>query len=150
MVDFDKDRDANLAAFELTGGAAANGLTVRDYFAARAVDSFDASDPVAIAARAYDIADAMMAERSKPVCSREGIATIRVSRLGLTIRTENCLRSDGIETIGQLIELSEKDLLKIPNLGRGCLVDIRIALQRFKLKLKSASYSATEAFGLEK
>ena len=37
MVDFDKDRDANLSAFERTGGAANGGLTVRDYFAAAAL-----------------------------------------------------------------------------------------------------------------
>ena len=74
MVDFDKDRDANLLAFERTGGAAANGLTVRDYFAAKAMQAllsrqgvFDFAmykdDPWRCAAWAYDAADAMMRER---------------------------------------------------------------------------------------
>lgn len=66
MVDFDKDRDANLAAFERTGGAAANGLTVRDYFAAKAmqalIEKFDES-PAESADEAYDWADAMMRAR---------------------------------------------------------------------------------------
>lgn len=148
MVDFDKDRDANLISFELTGGAAKDGLSVRDYFAARAVDSFTASDPIAVAVRAYDIADAMMSERSKPIHNRDGMKTVNIGRLGFNIRTQNCLLSEGIETVGQLMEFSEKDLLKIPNLGRGCLSDIRIALKRFNLELNRTSYSAEEAFGL--
>lgn len=83
MVDFDKDRDANLSAFERTGGAAHGGLTVRDYFAAQAIgvaakawkqnvagafgegDSYvwDDSDWRDVADKAYDIADAMMEAR---------------------------------------------------------------------------------------
>ena len=74
MVDFDKDRDANLAAFELTGGAAANGLTVRDYVAARVavqmfsecVNDLDCDwDYESVASSAYAFADAMMKERNK-------------------------------------------------------------------------------------
>jgi len=80
MVDFDRDRDANLSAFELTGGAASNGLTVRDYFAAKVIqgmitqkdwfsngsewDSVDAMTK-AYADEAYKFADAMMKERAK-------------------------------------------------------------------------------------
>ena len=73
MVDFDKDRDANLAAFELTGGAAANGLTVRDYFAAKILvaiaDNYEPeTEPEfwgGVAEVAYAAADAMMAERER-------------------------------------------------------------------------------------
>lgn len=74
MVDFDKDRDANLSAFERTGGAAANGVTVRDYFAARvAVQMFSECvndlncdwDYGSIAESAYRFADAMMKERDR-------------------------------------------------------------------------------------
>lgn len=86
MVDFDRDRDANLAAFELTGGAAAGGLTVRDYFAAKAIglaakawkwnstDAYDEGDDyiwedeywLYVSDIAYKIADGMMKARENP------------------------------------------------------------------------------------
>ena len=83
MVDFDKDRDANLSAYELTGGAAHGGLTVRDYFAARSLDlafkywkyqvadrydeefEWDEDDFYYAAEKAYMIADAMMVARNR-------------------------------------------------------------------------------------
>ena len=72
MVDFDKDRDANLAAFELTGGCASNGLTVRDYFAAMAMQAlihhydFDRfkQDPWRVAEYSYEMSDRMMNKRN--------------------------------------------------------------------------------------
>lgn len=77
MVDFDKDRDANLSAFERTGGAAANGITVRDYFAAQAMQAllsrqgvFDfqtyADDHKRVVDWAYLVADEMMLAKDHP------------------------------------------------------------------------------------
>ena len=72
MVDFDRDRDANLLVFERTGGAAANGLTVRDYFAAHMASAMYTAceqdkhadwDYQSVAYAAYSFADAMMKER---------------------------------------------------------------------------------------
>lgn len=74
MVDFDKDRDANLSAFERTGGASANGLTVRDYFAAHMAavmytaceqDKHADWDYQSVAYAAYSFADHMMKERER-------------------------------------------------------------------------------------
>ena len=75
MVDFDVGREARLSAFERTGGAAANGVTVRDYFAARIASVMyeEVLDPAAIgdwdfysiASSAYAFADAMMKERDR-------------------------------------------------------------------------------------
>lgn len=44
------------------------GMTLRDYFAAKAMSSLigGGHTPGLIASRAYEIADAMLAERSKP------------------------------------------------------------------------------------
>ena len=72
MVDFDKDRDANLLVFERTGGSAAGGLSVRDYFAAHMAsvmytvceqDKHADWDYQSVAYAAYSFADAMMKER---------------------------------------------------------------------------------------
>ena len=56
--------------------------------------------------------------------------------LDLTIRTSNCLKAEAVETIGQLLTLSANDLLKIPNLGRLSLMEIRTKLGALGLRLK--------------
>jgi hypothetical protein len=55
--------------------------------------------------------------------------------LELTVRAANCLRSQEIKTIGDLVKLSERDLRRIDNLGIRSLVEIRHSLERFGLKL---------------
>ena len=40
----------------------------------------------------------------------------------------NALRSEGIETIGDLVSKQESDLMKTPNLGRKSLQEIKDAL----------------------
>ena len=57
---------------QLVNGWGAEGMTLRDYFAAKAIagicahrDSWGLTSPHALAALAYNIADAMLAERAK-------------------------------------------------------------------------------------
>lgn len=52
--------------------------------------------------------------------------------LGLSVRATNCLRADGIDTIGQLIErLRESSyyLIKVPNIGKRTEREIKDALK---------------------
>jgi DNA-directed RNA polymerase alpha subunit len=56
--------------------------------------------------------------------------------LEISTRAANSLWADDIETIGDLIKLSERDLLYIPNLGKKCLTEIKDALATRNLKLK--------------
>lgn len=58
-----------------------------------------------------------------------------IARLDLNIRASNCLRAENIHTIGALLLLSEYDLLKIPNLGRKSLKEIKAALAGEGLRL---------------
>jgi predicted RecB family nuclease len=48
-----------------------------------------------------------------------------IKELGLTIRTERCLRGAGIKTIEQLTERRVAELRKIRNLGRKTLLEIQ-------------------------
>lgn len=60
-----------------------------------------------------------------------------VDDLYLTVRSHNCLTAENILTIGKLVTNSENDLLKIPNLGRKSLKEIKEELfNRFKLTLR--------------
>ena len=74
MVDFDRDRDANLSAFERTGGPASSALTVQDYFAAKIavamykelVESGNVDwDFNSVASSAYAFSDSMMKMRDR-------------------------------------------------------------------------------------
>lgn len=51
-----------------------------------------------------------------------------ISMLGLGYRSKNILMAEGIETVEQLMKLSDMELLKMPNLGRNSLNEIRDAL----------------------
>lgn len=51
-----------------------------------------------------------------------------ISDLDLTVRSENCLKAENISLIGDLIQRSETDLLKTPNLGRKSLNEIKEVL----------------------
>ena len=51
-----------------------------------------------------------------------------ISMLGLGYRSKNILMAEGIETVEQLMKLSDMELLKMPNLGRNSLNEIRNAI----------------------
>lgn len=50
-----------------------------------------------------------------------------------TARTFNCLNSEGITTVKQLIRKNPKDLLKIPNLGKKSFNEIEQFLEQHNL-----------------
>lgn len=56
--------------------------------------------------------------------------------LDLTYRSYGRLRYAGIEKIGQLVGMTEQDLLDIPRLGPRILADIKQALAQEGLQLK--------------
>jgi DNA-directed RNA polymerase subunit alpha len=51
-----------------------------------------------------------------------------VDDLELTVRSANCLRAENIHRIGDLIQRTEIELLRAPNLGRKSLTAIKEAL----------------------
>ena len=58
-----------------------------------------------------------------------------VDDLELTVRSANCLKAENIMFIGDLIQHSENDLLKTPNLGRKSLTEIKDVLAARSLSL---------------
>ncbi len=67
----------------------------------------------------------------------EGILAQPVDILDLPIRPANCLRKMGIQTIGELIQTPESELLKIRNFGEKSLKEIRDKLEPMGLELPS-------------
>jgi DNA-directed RNA polymerase subunit alpha len=58
-----------------------------------------------------------------------------VDDLELTVRAANCLKAENIYYIGDLIQRSENDLLKTPNLGKKSLTEIKSVLTSRGLSL---------------
>lgn len=63
------------------------------------------------------------------------LSTLSISDLGLTVRSDACLRAEGIDTVGDLVKRSERNLLKTPNLGRRSLNEILETLAELGLDL---------------
>ncbi|MBE0535872.1 MAG: DNA-directed RNA polymerase subunit alpha [Phycisphaerae bacterium] len=58
-----------------------------------------------------------------------------IESLDLTVRSSNCLESNHIETVGQLVDMTEADLLKIRSFGKTSLREIRRKLADMGLSL---------------
>ena len=58
-----------------------------------------------------------------------------ISDLDLSVRASNCLESARIETVGQLVQLTDADLLKLRSFGRTSLREVKRKLQDINLDL---------------
>lgn len=58
-----------------------------------------------------------------------------VDDLELTVRSANCLKAENIYFIGDLVQKTENDLLKTPNLGKKSLTEIKDVLAKHNLSL---------------
>lgn len=65
---------------------------------------------------------------------------LQIDELLLSTRTQNNLFSEGIEYVGDLIQLSEQEILRIPNLGRKCLKEIIDVLCCIQLSLGKSAF----------
>ena len=72
-----------------------------------------------------------------------------VDDLELTVRSANCLKAENIYYIGDLIQRSETELLKTPNLGRKSLNEIKevLAARGLTLGMKLESWPPAELDG---
>lgn len=56
--------------------------------------------------------------------------------IGLSARAVNSLLFDNIKTVGQLIEVTENDIRRIPNLGKVTFDEIKSTLAKYKYSLQ--------------
>lgn len=103
-------------------------------------------DPEAAVRRAatilYDqisvFVDLKITEPGTPVEAKEPVDPILlrpVDDLELTVRSANCLKAENIYYIGDLIQRTEVELLKTPNLGKKSLTEIKDVLANRGLSL---------------
>jgi DNA-directed RNA polymerase alpha subunit len=88
---------------------------------------------------AYRVAEDMI-ERRQEILHKwemtEAIVFDGIETLGLTVRSEHCLKAEEIYTVTQLLGCTENRLLKTPNLGRKSLKEIIERLNERGLKLR--------------
>ena len=61
---------------------------------------------------------------------------LTIEELDLSVRSFNCLKRAGINVVGELIEKTEDDLMKVRNLGKKSLEEITNKLAEYDLALR--------------
>ncbi|MHA6801305.1 DNA-directed RNA polymerase subunit alpha [Bounagaea algeriensis] len=61
-----------------------------------------------------------------------------IEDLDLTVRSYNCLKREGIHTVGELVSRSEADLLDIRNFGAKSIDEVKMKLAGLSLSLKDS------------
>ena len=74
-------------------------------------------------------------EREKMLSQHNQVLEIPISDFELSVRSRNCLRKMGIHKIGDLLRISEVELLSYKNFGETSLAEIRTILDQKELKL---------------
>jgi DNA-directed RNA polymerase subunit alpha len=69
----------------------------------------------------------------------------RIEDLDFSVRTMNCLRREGIATVGELVQRTESDLMAIRNFGRKSLTEVKEKLAGMGLKLSGEPVEPGEA-----
>ena len=76
----------------------------------------------------------IMAEKNDS--EKEKVLDLTIDELDLSVRSFNCLKRAGINTVEDLINKSEEDMMKVRNLGRKSLEEVIAKLDSFGFTLK--------------
>jgi DNA-directed RNA polymerase subunit alpha len=74
-------------------------------------------------------------QRSENLAIQERMA-LPISDLDLSVRASNCLESENVRTIGDLVGMNEVDLLNLKNFGKTSLREVKLKLQNVGLDLE--------------
>jgi DNA-directed RNA polymerase subunit alpha len=61
-----------------------------------------------------------------------------IEDMDLTVRSYNCLKREGVHTVGELVTRSEADLLDIRNFGAKSIDEVKMKLAAMGLALKDS------------
>ncbi|MDQ3218585.1 MAG: DNA-directed RNA polymerase subunit alpha [Actinomycetota bacterium] len=69
-----------------------------------------------------------------------GVLVQPIEDLDLTVRSYNCLKREGVTTVGELLQKSEEDLLEIRNFGQKSIDEVKAKLEELDLSLKRKEF----------
>lgn len=77
--------------------------------------------------------------------------SLPIEDLDLTVRSYNCLKREGVQTVGELISRTENDLLDIRNFGQKSIDEVKVKLHSLGLALKDspATFDPTQIAGYD-
>ena len=67
--------------------------------------------------------------------AKEKVLEMNIDELELSVRSYNCLKRAEINTVADLMQKSEDDMIKVRNLGRKSLEEVKKKLQELGLTL---------------
>ncbi|GAB4273024.1 MAG: DNA-directed RNA polymerase subunit alpha [Candidatus Rifleibacteriota bacterium] len=77
----------------------------------------------------------VMVSQQKQETPQKGHLDILIKDLEFSVRSRNCLKKAGIQTLGELVNKKVADLLEIKNFGKKSLKEVREKLAQFNLSL---------------
>lgn len=72
---------------------------------------------------------------------KEALLKLSIEDLNLGQRALNCLRREGIRTVGEIMARSEEDLMNLKNFGEKSLLEIKEKIQKMGLSLKEDEFA---------
>jgi len=75
-----------------------------------------------------------MVEREETI--KEKVLEMTIEELDMSVRSFNCLKRAGIDTVEDLIDRTEEDMIKVRNLGKKSLEEVIQKLHSLGLDLK--------------
>ncbi len=70
--------------------------------------------------------------------NKEKVMELSIDELDLSVRSYNCLKRAGINTIGELTQKTPEDMMKVRNLGKKSLEEVKHKLTELGLSLKNS------------
>ncbi|MGE6359147.1 DNA-directed RNA polymerase subunit alpha C-terminal domain-containing protein, partial [Staphylococcus capitis] len=67
---------------------------------------------------------------------KEKVLEMSIEELDLSVRSYNCLKRAGINSVQELADKSEADMMKVRNLGRKSLEEVKYKLEDLGLGLR--------------
>ncbi len=75
--------------------------------------------------------------KDKVIDQKDKVLEMAIEELDLSVRSYNCLKRAGINSVQELASKSEDDMMKVRNLGRKSLEEVRAKLDELSLSLRS-------------
>ena len=75
-------------------------------------------------------------ERKQEEDQKEKVLEMTIEELDLSVRSYNCLKRAGINTVQELANKTEEDMMKVRNLGRKSLEEVKHKLEELGLGLR--------------
>ena len=91
----------------------------------------------------------VMVSTQKQEPTQKGNTEILIKDLEFSVRSRNCLKRAGIQTLGELVNKKVSELLEIKNFGKKSLKEVREKLAQFNMQLPDDDGSIDDDGGNE-